>query len=257
MRAPRYLVLLALGIAIAVGCVAAGVWQVHRYDWKRGANHALRSEDHARTEPVADVLATDRQAGKDLQFRRVTARGRYDAGDQLLVRNREVNDAPAYLVLTRLRTDAGPTLLVVRGWFAVRGAATTTPSIPAPPRGEVSLTARVYPSEPASSHQRDLPPRQIDRLHVPDLAQGPTYGGYVELIRQTPRSSSLALLPAPDLSNPAGGAFELQHLAYVFQWFLFALIALALPFVLARIEAMRQHEGPPRDLAAPVGATLD
>ncbi len=44
------------------------------------------------------------------------------------------------------------------------------------------------------------------------------------------------MLPAPDLSNPAGGAVEPQHLAYVIQWYLFALLALAAPFLIARHE---------------------
>lgn len=253
MREPRYLVLLAIGVLIAVGCISAGVWQVHRYDWKRSSNHHLRGEDHASIAPVADVLSTGHLAGKKLQFRRVSARGHYESGRQLLVRQREVNDAPAFLVLTPMRTDSGPTLLVVRGWFPVTTSAAAAPKIPAPPTGEVSVTARVYPSEPATSHQRDLPARQVDRLNVPQLAGRlgtPTYGGYAELISESP-TTKLRMLPSPDMSNPAGGAYELQHLAYVFQWFVFALIGLALPFVLARIEAKRVSE-PPREVAAPV-----
>ena len=50
-------------------------------------------------------------------------------------------------------------------------------------------------------------------------------------------------MPDPDLSNPAGGAVEPQHLAYVIQWFLFALLALAAPLVMARTDSRRpDHE---------------
>ena len=54
-----------------------------------------------------------------------------------------------------------------------------------------------------------------------------------------PGTAGLIQIPAPDLSNPAGGAIEPQHLAYVIQWFLFAALALAAPFVMARAETRR------------------
>ena len=48
--------------------------------------------------------------------------------------------------------------------------------------------------------------------------------------------------PHPGLSNPAGGAVEPQHFAYVIQWFLFALLALAAPFAMARAERKEQAD---------------
>jgi hypothetical protein len=49
-------------------------------------------------------------------------------------------------------------------------------------------------------------------------------------------------IPDPDMSNPAGGAEEPQHAAYVVQWYLFAGLALALPFVLAAAERRRADQ---------------
>ena len=53
------------------------------------------------------------------------------------------------------------------------------------------------------------------------------------------------MLPGPDLSNPAGGAEEPQHAAYVVQWYLFALLALCAPFVMAAAERRRDQAGQP------------
>jgi hypothetical protein len=64
----------------------------------------------------------------------------------------------------------------------------------------------------------------------------PAYG---VLIGGQPGTESLTVIPNPDLSNPAGGAVEPQHAAYVVQWFLFAALALAAPFVLATAERRR------------------
>lgn len=253
LREPRYVVLLIIAIGVAIGCCFAGVWQIHRYYWKHDSNSELRDNDHHAPVPVGQLLSTSNQATKVDQFRRVTATGVFQPKEQLLVRNREVNDSPALLVLTPLRTDAGPTLLVVRGWVPVTKSAGRSQHIPAPPAGRVSVTARVYPSEPMGA--TGAPPAgQINRLNVPALAHRldvPTYGGYAALISAS-AGSKLQQLPPPDMSNPTGGAFELQHLAYVGQWFLFAIIALGAPFALARIERLRGN--PARaEIAAPVG----
>lgn len=253
LREPRYVVLLIIAIGVAIGCCLAGVWQVHRYYWKHDSNTELRDNDQHAPVPVGQLLSTGKLVTKVDQFRRVTATGVFQPNQQLLVRNREVNDSPALLVLTPLRTDAGPTLLVVRGWLPVTKAAGSTPRVPAPPAGRVSVTARVYPSEPMGT--TGAPPAgQINRLNVPMLSRRlgvPTYGGYAALISAS-AGSKLQQLPPPDMSNPTGGAFEFQHLAYVGQWFLFAIIALGAPFALARIERLRGTREP-TEIAAPIG----
>jgi hypothetical protein len=61
-----------------------------------------------------------------------------------------------------------------------------------------------------------------------------------------PGTSGVTALPGPDLSNPAGGAYEAQHFAYIIQWYLFAFLALAAPFAMGRAElrhARRQFLG--------------
>ena len=55
----------------------------------------------------------------------------------------------------------------------------------------------------------------------------------------SPAPPACRRIPAPDLSNPAGGAEEPQHAAYVVQWYLFGLLALAAPFVMAAAERRR------------------
>lgn len=259
LRQARYLALLFGGLVLAVVCVGAGLWQVHRYHGKHDENSLLRHNDARPAVPVSRLLSPDGPMDPDEQFRRVTAHGRYDVADQLFVRQRQVDQQAGYLVLTPLRTDAGPVLLVVRGWTPVGGSATQTPTVSPPPAGEVSLTGRAYPSE-AASHQRGLPAGQIERIDVPALARrlgAATYGGYVEMISQSPAQHGLRAMPRPDLSNPAGGAFEGQHLAYVVQWFFFAALALAAPPVLAWAEARRDAadlddspDGSPGDTAA-------
>lgn len=239
LRQPRYVVLILVGVALAVGCVLAGRWQLDRYHTKHDANTELAGNDALGPVPVGDVMTAGQPASPDLRFRRVTATGRYDPGGQVLVRGRQVSGQPAFLILTPLRTTDGPNLFVVRGWTPVEGAATATPVVPDPVGGEVTITARVFPSESASGSS-DLPAGQIDRIDVPGLAgDRPAFGGYAELVSQDPADDRVRVIPPPDLGNPAGGASEAQHAGYVAQWWFFAALALVAPFALARLETRR------------------
>ena len=244
----RFLALLAVGLLVATGCAAAGVWQIHRFNEKRHANAELRHNDAQAAVPVDDLLAVNQPASDGLQFRKVVATGRYDPAGQVLVRQREVDGQPAFLVLTPLRTSQGSVLLVVRGSVPVTAAAMDTPTVPPPPDGPTTVTGRVYAGESGGLGVR-LPPDQIERIDLSALSRRlgmPTYGGYVELVSSSPADSRLSPLPLPDMSNPAGGAFTAQHLAYVVQWFLFALLALAAAPVFTVLDQRRALGAPRR-----------
>lgn len=245
----RVLALIALGLVLFLVCGAAGVWQWHRFTEKRFDNDELRAAAAAPAVPVEEVLAPGRDVDLVHRYRTVTATGRYDPAAEVLVRQRQVDDRVGFLVVTPLRTDDGMTLLVSRGFVPATGAATTSPSVPAPPAGEVRITARVLPSETGGLGQ-GLPARQIAQIDVPALAQRlgtPTYGGFGELVSSDPAQTGLTALPTPDLDNPAGGAFTGQHLAYVVQWFLFAAFALTGPVLLILLDRRsRRRETPQR-----------
>jgi cytochrome oxidase assembly protein ShyY1 len=249
----RYLRLAALCLIGALLCGLAGRWQYHRWLDKRAANHELRSSASAGTVPAQELFSTDRPLPSAERYRTVSATGTWDRGGELYVRSRQVDSRLAFLVLTPLRTTGGQTLLVVRGWQPATGSATTRPVTPAPPAGQVSITGRAYPSEPGGLGT-GLPDRQIQRINATEVGGriGATaYDGYVELVTQTPADGALPTLPPPDLANPAGGADQWQHLAYVVQWFAFGMLAIGAPVLLAVLE--RRDRTPrerddPRDL---------
>lgn len=233
----RVLGLIVVGLVLGGVCATAGVWQWNRFEWKRSTNDELRHSAEAAPVPVDEVLAPGRPVDETTELREVTATGRYGT-DQLLVRRRSVNDKPGFLVLTPLTTSAGTTLVVNRGFIPASGAALDTPPIPDPPAGEVRVTGRVLPSEEKGLGS-GLPDRQVQNVDVAELAtrwDARTYGGYVELVGSEPADTGLTPIPAPDLGNPAGGAVTGQHLAYVFQWFVFAVFALAGPAVLLLLD---------------------
>src|SRR6185312_1797787 len=121
LREPRYAALSVLMLIVAVGCVAAGTWQISRLEGKISANDALRSNAHAAPASVASVLPTTSSGptprSHSIQYKRITATGTYDPSRQVLVRQRTVDSDTGYLVLTPLHTDGG-VLLVVRGFIS-------------------------------------------------------------------------------------------------------------------------------------------
>ncbi len=257
LREPRYLTLTVVMVIVALGCIAAGTWQIAREAQKHQANAELRDNAHAPTTMVASVLplvggATP--ASHQIQYRTVTLSGSYDAAGQVLVRQRTVNDDTGYLVLTPLRSAEG-IVLVVRGF--VSGTHSESVSAPPPPTGSVTVTGRVQPAETRDDAVRTLPAGQVESINPPEQARrlgAPVRNGYVELLDGQSGTDGLTPIPAPDLSNPAGGAVEPQHVAYIVQWYLFAALALAAPFVMARAERRRDT----RELgeeSAPVPAT--
>ena len=162
--------------------------QWHRFGEKKLADDELRAAAAKPATPVDQLLTPGLTVDDTIRFRTVTAAGRYDATHQVLVRRRQVNDTPGFLVITPLRTGSGKTLFIDRGFVPATGAATETPKAPDPPAGEVQVTARVLPSE-TGGLGLNLPERQIERIDVGALAAKagvPAYPAFGELISSTP-----------------------------------------------------------------------
>lgn len=255
LRSPRYLGLFAIMIVLALGCSLAGTWQIFRYQEKHSANHRLRADDRDHPQNVTAVLGTASKPASNghlQQFRHVTATGTYLAADQTLLRGQTINDDIGYVVLTPLRTTSG-VLLVARGFVKQTAAAATSPTVPAAPTGTVTVTARLEPSDVKPDRFGTLPGSQVDTVDPSRQARhigAPVWNAYAELLDNQPGTTGLTVIPNPDLSNPAGGAEEPQHLAYIFQWYLFALLALTAPFIMAAAENRREDGddgGPAKD----------
>jgi cytochrome oxidase assembly protein ShyY1 len=101
------------------------------------------------------------------------------------------------------------------------------------------VTARVQPAETRNDQAANLRNNQVESINPPEQAARlgvPVFDGYAELLDGQPGTAGMIAMPSPDLSNPAGGAIEPQHVAYIIQWYLFALLALAAPIAMVRAE---------------------
>lgn len=243
LRQPRYQALAALAVVLALLCSAAGTWQVSRYDQSVRDNTALRANAHAPIIPLTTALVPlvghGATPGRDaIRYRTVTVTGSYQPGTEQYLRYQQVNGENGYYVITPLRTSDG-VLLVARGFVANDGGTAVPQHVAAPPAGTVRVTGRLQTASSDSDKAAQLGRGLIDTVNPAQQAarrHTAVFDGYLTLKPHQPGASGLTALPAPDLSNPAGGAYEWQHFAYILQWYVFALLALALPFALARHE---------------------
>ena len=218
-------------------------WQLHRLDEQRVADSLVNTHVAMAPVPVADLMragADPDTVGDAQQWRRVNATGRYDVTDQQLVRQRTLNGGNGYWVLTPLVTTDGSVLAVARGWVAAGVDAISSPSVPLPPAGVVTVLGRIRISGDAPPRPADLPAGQVTDLDVRAVtAQGPVYPGYIELISSDPpETGNPALVPLPiDIQLDAS-----DHLSYALQWICFALIAVGGFVVILRGEARRREE---------------
>lgn len=226
---PRWIALSLLVVGLIVLCVELGLWQLRRLDDRRAFNAAVTAS------VAADPVAIEQlPSGEADEWTVVRAAGRYDAEDELLVRNRTLDSTNGFYVVTPLVTEEDLRLLVLRGWVPAGSTARESPDVPAPPVGEVTISGRLRTSETARRTLAAEIPGQITALDtqgIGDLLGAPVYDQYVELTDQDPPAGEEPrLLPAPEVSDG-------PHLAYAVQWFAFGVIAVGGWVVLLRRES--------------------
>jgi surfeit locus 1 family protein len=223
------LILLA---AIAV-MVRLGFWQLDRLAQRKSANTHLRSMQAAPVLPLSgDALSQDLTS---MEYRAVTATGRYDFEYQVAIRNQvwtqSWGDDPGYALLTPLILENGQGILVERGWIP---AEYTTPETwrQFDEAGTISVMGiiRLPTEKPEMGSVKDptLAPEQTrldfwNLVNIERLQQQIPYLLLPVYIQQTPKTSQTSLLnrsiPTPDLSDG-------PHLGFALMWFFYATLVL-------------------------------
>ncbi|MFF4156691.1 SURF1 family protein [Streptomyces sp. NPDC001678] len=228
-------------LAIPV-CLFMGSWQLSRFETRVDSHREQQTQaDDARaaaSAPLRELLPVSTETSG----RQATATGRYDAGHQLLVPDRDLDERKGFYVLTLLRTDAGKALPVVRGWLpGDAGASADATKVPAPPSGEVTVTGALQSSESSTSKgvhsSGGLPQGQIGVISAASLVNLVPYEVYDAWI--TLREAPAPLTAVPPAAPPNSGldlkAF--QNLGYTGEWFVFAGFVAFMWFRLFRREA--------------------
>ncbi|MFB7735719.1 SURF1 family protein [Streptomyces sp. NPDC056112] len=219
----QWVILTIVAIALIPTMIRLGFWQLHRHEHKVALNKVIAESLAAQPVPAESLTSPGATVKHADLYRRVTAKGHFDTADEEVVRRRTNDDGDVgYHVLTPFVLKDGRILLVNRGWVPADASQTAFPAIPAPPRGEITVTGRLMPDETtAASGIKDvkgLPDRQVMLISSTQQAERlgkQVLGGYVQLTSPAPRGGSPQLLPDPEHGDIG------PHLAYAIQWWLF------------------------------------
>lgn len=228
---------LLLAVAFAVVAVLLGNWQWSRHQDRLDTRTVV--ESNYGSDPVAlrSVLdgPDDRLAAQE-RWTRVEVQGRYDADEQLLVRNRPFRGTYGYEVVVPLLLDEGATaLLVNRGWVPNARDAATLPEVPPVPEGTVTVTGWLRPGE--VDLDREPVAGQLASINLAEAGARSgldLYEAYLVLeSEQVAGADPAAAPPRPEPADPPDTGLG-SHLAYALQWWLTAPVGLVLVLVIAR-----------------------
>ncbi len=227
LRQRRWLGFTVFVVLMLALCGVLANWQWQRYQVRQAENARLDAALAAAPVPVDDLLdpvpggAPPAALPPELEWRMVTATGTFDTDAETAIRRRPLDGRNGYWIVTPLVTDTG-VLLVNRGWVQTpEGDAATTPQVPAPPAGPVSVTARLRPAE-ATSTPDAPPPGQawaVDPAVLVPPADGPAFPAYAQLESAQPAADEGLTSPLP-----VPGHRGLNNLVYTVQWLLFAVV---------------------------------
>lgn len=218
----RRWVLFALAVVVlAYGAYWLGEWQFHRLEDRRERNAQTVQNLDRPAVPVDEVLAAGRPVSPEDEWRRVRATGRYLADQSIIVRYQTRDGASGVDVVTPLDTGgAAPLLLVDRGWVQTGNAGDTSPEVPEPPSGQVTVEGWVRVDATGDSTAvTDRSTRSISSSAIGDALHAEVYGGFVDVTRESPEPAEpLEHAEEPDLS-------EGPHFFYGLQWWFFGALA--------------------------------
>jgi len=222
----QWVIITLVALLLIPVMVRLGFWQFHRHEDRVARNELIAASLSAAPVPVERLAAPGRGPADDDRYRPVTATGTYDPRHETVVRQRTAADGRriGYHVLTPLVREDGTAVLVNRGWVPAGGDLTKFPDVPPAPSGEVTVTGRLMADETAGGgvrEKRGLPPRQVMLIDSERMAREldrPVLGGYVALEKTSPEPSGEQPEPLPEPDHSGIG----PHLAYAFQWWLFA-----------------------------------
>lgn len=239
LREPRWI---ALIVAVPIGvvlCLMLSDWQWNRYEGRKEANVVLGQNIDKPPVQASQLLASATAVDDSTHWRSVEATGTYDVDAQVLVRRKPLSGTNGFWVATPLVTKTGDVLVVNRGWVKAGSNAQVTPSVPAPPTGEVTVIGRVQPSSAEAARPTDMPVGQVQALNVASVgAESGTriLPAYIDLSSSNPpQAPGLVLIPVPQID-------EGPHLSYSLQWIAFAILFIVGIFLLLRREVRLRRE---------------
>jgi surfeit locus 1 family protein len=211
----------ALMLPLFMGCVALGVWQLERLQWKLALVAQVNHNFAAPPISADRALAIGTQGA---QYHRVTLTGHFDNSKEAYIFATDASGAPAYHIITPFTLRDGRTLLVDRG------------IVPEGLRDPRTRTAGELDGQQHVTGVWRTPDAPGLFKPAPTLAERIWYARDVTGIAKADRIKLAApvIVEADATPNPGGWpkggqtvvTFRNEHLQYAITWFAFAAVIL-------------------------------
>lgn len=203
--------IIALGLVVL--CIWAANWQYTRGVDRHARNNVI--EERIARSPI-ELSARDADPVNN-EWQSVSANGRFDPNQQILLRNRYSEGKYGYEVLTLFTSNSGEKFWVDRGWVQAGATATTPPEITKVPEVDVSITGRfrLDSSLPRGSFFALPGDGQGLVSELNAQSQLDTEKFYIDLLS----GSDPSLTPAVPAQLPP--LSDGPHMAYALQWLFF------------------------------------
>lgn len=224
--------------------IGLGYWQRTLWKDRADAQGLVYAKLNAAPAAIDTVDPVGHQVAQDQQWVAVTETGHYDTAHQFAVRNRSQNENAGWYVVTPLVLSDGSAVLVNQGWIATSNSdvpSTSMPTLPPVPGGTVTVKGWLQPDETSANSRitddtKSLPTGEIALITKPDLQTRvpyPLHDGSIQLTSSTPANT------APTAAQPVPGPSydNTMYIAYMIQWWVFAIIMPIVWFKLLRREA--------------------
>jgi cytochrome oxidase assembly protein ShyY1 len=218
----RRWVLFAITVALlAWGATLLGQWQFHRLSERRAHNSLVA---HNLAEPPVSmqaVLKVGAPVRSGDEWRPVVVHGIWDDAHTIVLKYQLRNSVAGIDVVTPLVTDAGPAVLVDRGWMATENVGSNRPATPAVASGEVTVIGWVRADGSGDAARVSaLQTRAISSVAAAQVLPYRLYGGFLDIQSESPDPhTSLGATNLPDDTSQG------PHFFYGLQWWFFGVLA--------------------------------
>jgi surfeit locus 1 family protein len=231
----------AFALAVSLGCVRLGFWQLERLSERRAQNAQVMSR-------LAEVAVPLERLphNSTVRFRGATAKGTYDFENEFVVTARSRNGSPGVHVITPLRMSTSDTaVLVNRGWaYTPDGMRVDLALFREDSIAVIEGFVEEYSVArgPVSTPSVARAARRLDRDSV--AARMPYPLAAVVLVQQLDSGEAIAVDRGTPVRVEPPPLDEGPHRAYAIQWFAFALVGvIGTLLVLQRDRTRRASRG--------------
>lgn len=258
-RRLRQAVLAVVGIALFLGFIALGTWQVQRRAWKLALIERVDQRVHAAPVPLPSRPEWPQVSAASHEYLPVTAQGRW-LPEKTVLAQALTELGSGFWVMTPLQLADGAQVLVNRGFVPQEQRAQwlATP-LPASAPTLATIQGLLRMSEPDGGFLRTNAPAE-QRWYSRDIT---AIGHWLQLPETAPFFIDAGLPPAPgaaappavDTSWPRAGLtvirFHNSHLVYALTWYGLALVVAGAGWYVARYERRLRGFARPATTFAP------